>query len=117
MSYTRVIPRDLFNEADLLKCYGQLYINLDYLGMAECLLHMHPHQPFYIYQDPSDGSLTLENVKLIIRGALCHTSRPLNSREPYPLYALLPDGETISVFESDGEFTQEMIDFLVPDKE
>lgn len=29
MSYFRVIPRDLFNEASLLKCYGRLAILLD----------------------------------------------------------------------------------------
>jgi hypothetical protein len=29
VSYFRVIPRDLFNEASLLKCYGRLAILLD----------------------------------------------------------------------------------------
>ncbi len=29
MTYKRVIPRDLFNEANLLKCYGALWIALD----------------------------------------------------------------------------------------
>ena len=27
--YNRVIPRDLFNEANLLKCMGQLYLCLE----------------------------------------------------------------------------------------
>lgn len=27
--YIRVVPRDLFNEGDLLKCYGRLWILLD----------------------------------------------------------------------------------------
>ena len=35
MSYPRVIPRDLFNEASLLKCYGQVYLKLEELGLLE----------------------------------------------------------------------------------
>jgi hypothetical protein len=31
MGYTRVIPRDLFNEANLLKCIGGLYIALEHV--------------------------------------------------------------------------------------
>ena len=52
MTYTRVIPRDLFNEGDLLKCYGRLWILLDetrghvaQLGEEEQL----PSAPFEIW--------------------------------------------------------------------
>lgn len=116
MTYVCVIPRDLFNEADLLKCYGKLWIELDYLGMTDCLVYENKYQWFQVEQDPFDGSTSIQDISFIVRGEPVKLSRPLNSREPWPLYAepALPNGEVISVFESDGELTKEMLDFLVP---
>lgn len=34
MTYLRVIPRDLFNEAKLLKCLGKLYLEAEKSGGA-----------------------------------------------------------------------------------
>lgn len=110
MSYQRVIPRDLFNEGNLLKCYGQLYLNLEKMGMEECLVHT--KNEFRVNQMEGDGSLTIMNVWLKVRGVNYYPNRPLNSRLPYPLYLYDEDGE-IEVFNDDGSFTQEMIDFLM----
>lgn len=116
MSYLRVIPRDLFNEANLLKCYGQLYLQLERLNLPDVSLDFEDEgvaQPFEIDQDPHDGSLYFENVRLSVRGELQILFRPLNSREPWPLYV---DGteapEPVAIFNEDGTLTEEMLRFL-----
>lgn len=111
MSYTRVIPRDLFNEADLLKCYGRLWILLDQtqghqaqLGDEEQL----PGAPFEIWQDEADGSLTIANVPFYVRGVRYRLSRPLNARAPWPLWCASPDEEFCDrVFTEDGQLSDE----------
>lgn len=113
MSYLRVIPRDLFNEGNLLKCYGQLYLELEKLRMEDCLGHHGQDGPFRVKQWADDGSLSLQNVILVVRGQQVHLSRPLNSRSPYPLWAIKPDGNELQVFNVDGTFTEEMREFLL----
>lgn len=112
MSYVRVIPRDLFNEGNLLKCYGQLYLNLEKLRMEDCLEHHADSDQFRIRQNDEDGSLTIGNVILVVRGQQVKLSRPLNARSPYPLWANKPNGDELQVFNTDGTFTDEMVRFL-----
>ena len=101
MSYIRVIPRDLFNEGNLLKCYGRLYLNLEY----------EYGDSFEVVQDENDGSITLLYVKLVVRGQYYPLRRPLNSREAWPLYVIVDDTE-IAVFDEHGAFTPEMLAFI-----
>lgn len=112
MTYLRVIPRDLFNEANLLKCYGQLYLNLERLGLEDCLVHKNAGDLFHVVQFEGDGSISLANVTLVINHITYALSRPLNSREPYPLYLVPPQDDEIPVFNQDGTFTHEMHQFL-----
>lgn len=108
MSYFRVIPRDLFNEANLLKCYGQIYI---------CAEHEEPGlvtissdgEAFEIHQNEADGSLTVLNITVRVNGCAVELSRPLNSRDPWPLYATLGD-KTVEVFTNAGNFTDEFLE-------
>jgi hypothetical protein len=111
MSYIRVIPRDLFNEANLLKCYGKIYINLETANLPGVELE-HDGEPFDVQQDESSGSIFVANVVLRVRGKPCPLHRPLNSREAWPLYFTDENGEELEVFEEDGSFTDEMFDFL-----
>lgn len=110
MTYMRVIPRDLFNEANLLKCYGQMWLNLERLGMQDCLSY--EGGAFQVAQNQDWGSLTLENVRLVVRDEICGLERPLNARSAYPLY-LTTDNDEIQVFNEDGSFTDGMRDFLL----
>lgn len=110
MSYLRVIPRDLFNEASLLKCFGRIYINLECLDMDAVLEHN--GDAFEIEQNESSGGIYLANVTLTVRGKECTLERPLNSRQAWPLYLATEDDETIAVFDDDGGFTDEMMAFL-----
>lgn len=114
MTYQRVIPRDLFNEANLLKCYGQLWLELenrpDFPGVS--LTKSYAHDRFLVEQDDNDGSTTIINVRLCVRGQIVDLRRPLNSREPFPLYAYPDDATEIPVFDDSGNLTDEMTRFL-----
>lgn len=110
MPYTRVLPRDLFNEANLLKCVGALWIAVE--GKAGIAFEQEEVSTFAIDQDPADGSLTILNVTLMIRGTRYNFSRPLNSRDAFPLYvrpALDDDADETQVFTSDGKLHPDML--------
>ncbi len=105
MTYRRVIPRDLFNEGNLLKCLGRLSCLLDCRdGRAK--LDEGDGSPFRIEQDPSTGSLSCTNLPFTIDGRPYRLTRPLNSRDAWPLYAE-NDDEAVPVFEDDGNLTDE----------
>ena len=106
MTYRRVIPRDLFNEASLLKCLGRLYIVTENLA-AVTIFHSE-NQPFAIDQDQADGSIWCSTVRIEIKGRRYVHRRPLNSREPWPLYvypASGDEGDEIDVFDDDGNLS------------
>jgi hypothetical protein len=107
MTYLRVIPRDLFNEAKLLKCLGALYIESERLPAGTIVLE-HDHGAFVIEQNPDDGSIYVANVYLLINGRRTHVYTGLNARGPYPMYAEVGD-ETVSVFTDDGKLDPNFI--------
>lgn len=100
MSFTRVIPRDLFNEAKLLKCIGQLVLHV-HEGQVSGLSFEHDGDPFQIEQCEADGSLYVTNVRFAgDNGQEVNVGTVYNSKEPYPLYTA-EDG--IPVFTDDGK--------------
>lgn len=109
MSYVRVIPRDLFNEGNLLKCLGRLWCLLDESrGHNARLIESHAGDPFRIEQSDADGSISVANLHFHIAGKKWHLSRPLNSREAWPLYCESADNEIQEpVFDDGGWFTAE----------
>jgi hypothetical protein len=111
MAYRRVIPRDLFNEADLLKCLGRLCILLENHQGHRAELSEGDGAPFDIQQDESSGALEVRNLPFRIAGNPFRLTRPLNSRRPWPLYAEDED-DAWSVFTSDGELTPEFLDLI-----
>lgn len=109
MSYERVIPRDLFNEASLLKCYGRLYIVLE--GYRNVGFAMNSVSSFDVVQREDDGALYVENLPFTIGDYEYRLTRPLNSRAPWPLYAESlddPDFDPVCVFTDSGALTIEM---------
>lgn len=122
--YTRVVPRDLFNESKLLKCLGQLVL-LIHDGMAPPKLsyeHVnHEGIGFVICQDYDSGDIWCANVRFNIGNRPLHVVNPLNSREPYPLVCQtvitededgepLEESEWVDVFTDDGKLTAEFIE-------
>lgn len=111
MSYPRVIPRDLFNEANLLKCLGRIYINLETADLRDVELE-HDGEAFDVQQDASSGAIYAKNVVLMVKGQPCHLVRPMNSRDPWPLMMVDADDEETNVFNEDGSFSAEMLSHL-----
>lgn len=110
--YVRVIPRDLFNEANLLKCYGRLYIEGE--NTPGVVLAHNPSEagaPFRIAQNQDDGSLTVMDVTLSVHGHEVSLYRPLNARGAFPLYGETNEsihgyegGDVFEIFNEDGSF-------------
>ena len=114
--YKRQIPRDLFNEGNLLKMIGQVYLQLELVRDHKASLMPEQVQAFDVEQDPMTGGISLTNVHFSVKGQRYRLIRPLNSRETWPLYleAMNPeeDFEEIAVFDENGNFTDEMVDFI-----
>lgn len=112
MNYMRVIPRDFFNEAKLLKCMGMLELKiLD--GNAPKGIRMNdPGTPFEIMQDKGDGSLSVANYQITIKNQYYHFSSIYNSKDNFPFTVTTLEQEDIRVFTEEGEFTQEFINFV-----
>lgn len=109
MTYVRVIPRDLFNEANLLKCYGQLWLVLEKLnGRAELVHDTDEASEFRVEQDASDGSLSIENVVLYVSDIPVRLFRPLNARTSWPLLFVHRD-DALPVFNLVGELSTQFL--------
>lgn len=110
MSYERVIPRDAFNEAKLLKCIGQLALKILDKKVPEGLkIEIEESgEPFDIRQDDSDGSISVINYTVIVNDRCPRFYTPLNSLGAYPLKCTI-DEEIYDVFNDAGEFTDEFI--------
>lgn len=90
MSYKRVLPRDAFNEAKLLKCIGKLILMIEDGDLPAWHYH-YDGESFNVVQDPSDGSIFVENITFWRNKKQVHVFTPLNSKEAWP--ALFIDGD------------------------
>lgn len=121
MGYTRVLPRDLFNEAKLLKCLGRLALLVhDYADWSERVRIEGPDDGdgFSIDQCQANGWLVCENI-FVYRlqdghaiEDLVHLVSPYNSKEPYPLMFLDENDDPTRVFYDDGKPTEEFKRFI-----
>ena len=84
MSYNRVLPRDLFNEAKLLKCIGKISL-LIHDNVIQGLRMEHNGGAFEVRQGIS-GELMLNNVLFYdSEGTEVFFSTPLNSKDNWPI--------------------------------
>lgn len=113
VNYSREIPRDFFNEAMLLKCMGQLRIHAGTCTQLKGVTFQFDHDggPFEIGKDEGSGDISVVNCQVTINGIKPLFYTPLNSRDSYPLICEL-DSNQYYVFEGDGEFTEEFIQFV-----
>lgn len=117
MSHERILPRDLFNEAKLLKCLGRLSL----------LKHEHPDLPFtveldeekatdrfIIEQDQDTGDLYVSNIRILSGKIELQANIPYNApNDPWPLRVVYDDRdefEETSVFDENGDLTAEARD-------
>lgn len=115
MSYTRIIPRDLFNEANLLNGLGKLVVLIESAENGHKLrveLEDNAFEGFLIEMDQTDGSIFARNVAATICDEPIALFVPLNSRTPCPLHYKTVGGAVGRVFNSDGTISQEFLDLL-----
>lgn len=99
----RVLPRDAFNDANLLKCIGQLTMLIeDGAPEVEGLTYHFDGDAFNIQQDASDGSTQVANISFWVNKKPVRMTRPLNSREAWPLLMWIED-EEYYVFSEQGK--------------
>lgn len=106
-SYTRVIPRDFFNEAKLLKCFGQLALKiLDGLTPDNMDIYIEESgEPFNI-DLTDDGSLIISNYETMINNIPVIFKTTYNSKANYPFFCEV-DYTDYEVFDDNGNFTDE----------
>lgn len=111
MTYSRVIPRDLFNEAKLLKCYGQLSLLIHEgktSGLDLSLEHDTTVCPgFQIAMDGLRGHFYCTNLRLSVRGTTIQVGTIINSQAAYPLMYVTEDDYEGEVFNDDGSLSEE----------
>lgn len=106
MSYNRVLPRDLFNEAKLLKCVGRLCL-LIHDGMApKGLEFFHNGDAFEVCQNEASGALYIGSVEFIYKHQTLDLQCSYNSKNNYTLYLETRDDSAL-VFDEQGELTPE----------
>lgn len=115
-NYIRVLPRDLFNEASLLKCVGRLWILTDETSNHHARFETEDADTFDIVQDDSSGAIYIRNVVFTVRGVRQRLSRPLNSRGTWPLYLDSEDddddADTIAIFDDNGNLSAELLAYI-----
>jgi hypothetical protein len=112
VTYTRVIPRDLFNESKVLKCYGQLaLLILDGLIDRLPLELEHDYvsyEGFTIKQDGQRAHIYCDNLHLILNGKQrIMLGVPINSREPFPMVYVMDNDDEGEVFANKGKLSDE----------
>lgn len=99
----RVLPRDAFNDANLLKCIGQLTLLIeDKHPSVDGLSYHYDGEPFDILQDETDGSTYVANVQFRANKKQVYMRRPLNSRDVWPLVAMVGRDDEYYVFDAKG---------------
>jgi hypothetical protein len=113
-SYRRVVPRDLFNEAKLLKCLGKIAIGILDGKLGEFELEekfTNPENGFEIVQN-DDGDIMCENYRVFKGDEELYLFTRLNSKANWPLMTIDHNAEYIDVMDDDGKFTNDFLTYL-----
>ena len=112
-NYSRVIPRDLFNEAKLLKCMGQLCLKIHDGELHEYEPQvLHDGDPFKI-ELLDDGSLYILNIRInFFHSISAFFKTTQNSKLPYPFFLIDEEYVEYRVFNDDGSFHEDFLLFL-----
>lgn len=105
--YHRVYPRDLFNESQLLKCLGRLFIEAE---VNEHLTVVLDAQRPIILLDLMSGGIAVQDLFITYKGEKYQHLRPVNSRVNYDLELISPDYKLFKAFNQSGEFVFESLD-------
>lgn len=108
--YTRVIPRDLFNEAKLLKCIGHLCLLIHDGKALNSMEFQHDDEPFIIGLF-DEGQLGISNIKFSIGDTFLDLRTQYNSKNNYPLLCVTDNYEEHIVFDDNGVYTSDFIEY------
>lgn len=106
--YQRVLPRDLFNEAKLLKCLGKLCMLIED-GLCQLSFDYDTSEDdgFRVHQLRECGGIYSANLRFYTpAGDEVEMNSPLNSRQSWPLLFYY-NGEEHPVFDEDGALSDE----------
>lgn len=111
--YERVIPRDFFNEAKLLKCMGVISLAiLDNKTPKGIEMKIEESGEAFEVVLLDEGSLTIANYPVKINGELYNLKTTYNSKANYPLFFETLNYEDILVLDESGNFTVEFIEYF-----
>lgn len=112
--YGRVLPRDLFNEAKLLKCMGRLCLliedNMTPIDMTIDEYATDGEEGFKIGL-ADDGALSIANLVITIKGAPYLFKTTYNSKDNFPFFVEHNYCE-YRVFDEKGDWDNEFINFI-----
>jgi len=110
INHRRVVPRDFFNEAKLLKCMGFLALRIldNQLPEGINIEISEPGEPFEIGM-LQDGSLFVVNYPVTVNGEEVFMKTTYNSKDNFPMYCEI-DYNDYLVFDEKGNFSQEFIE-------
>lgn len=120
INYTRVFPRDFFNEAKLLKCFGVLALKI-HDRLAPEGLELHENVTCEEFESGYDegfkiglmdeGYLTIANISISAHGVPLLFCTNYNSKDNFPFFVYHEYTE-IYVFDEQGDFQEEFIGFI-----
>ena len=111
MTHIRVLPRDLFNDAKLLKCLGFLTLHI-HDNVLYGLTCEYAADPFDIEQDESSGDLSVSNIRFYLGGDQIRFFSSYNDKSNFPLLCSTNDDEIVRVFNDDGSYTDDFCALL-----
>lgn len=117
--YKRVIPRDFFNEAKLLKCMGHLSlailgaripadVNIEISYNDAYAEECEGVEGFAIQLDPHLELLYVANYDIYINEEYVACGTIYNRKDPFPLYVYYKETE-IKMFDEEGQFSEDFI--------
>lgn len=105
-NYTRVLPRDAFNEAMLLKCIAFLTLHIENNYFTD-LAYDFDGEAFNVVQS-EDGSISVANLEFMqaSTGDRIEFYTAMNARASFPLECIVND-DYVDVFHPNGDYTDE----------
>lgn len=112
-NYNRVIPRDFFNEAKLLKCMGVISLAIldNKMPKGIKMSFEETGEPFEVALS-DEGSLFVANYPVTINGESYILKTTYNSKQNYPLFFDTQNYEEIEVLDESGNFTTKFIEYF-----
>lgn len=110
--YARVLPRDLFNEAKLLKCLGLLALHVHEGQFPGFAVEMNDDEAEEGFKTAlCDEGLFVANLHITKHEAPVFFVSPYNSRAAFPLQFESAPFSFSEVFTDSGEYTPEFLEF------